>query len=229
MNLVTSGGAFQSEEGKRTPDRRSFYAEKRRDAKGVERGLVDAVDEDHALFVVNFLKADFDDFRVTGLDGAADILRFDGHFAVAAVDEHAERNALGPAEVEEAIHGGANGAPGVEDIVDEHEIHAVDGKIDVRGLQNGLWRDFGEVVTVKSDVEGADRNFYTVDTAHRARDTLSQGDAAAANADEGQIAGAATFFDDLMSEALQGAVDFRRRHQLTLLYDSHSGVNANTS
>ena len=53
--------------------------------------------------------------------------------------------------------------------------------------------------------------------------------AAAADADQGKIPRAAAFLHDLMGEALQRAVDFRRRHELAFLDDSHIGVNANTS
>ena len=83
-----------------------------------------AVDENDALFVVNLAEAHFDDFGVAGLHGAADELGFNGHFAMAAVDEHAERNALGAAEIEKAVHGSANGAAGVKHVVDEDEVHA---------------------------------------------------------------------------------------------------------
>src|SRR5579859_5333957 len=64
------------------------------------------VHQDHAFFRVNFAQANFDNFGVAGLYVAADVLRFDGHLAVAAVNQHAERNASRAAEVEEAVHGG---------------------------------------------------------------------------------------------------------------------------
>ena len=92
---------------------------------------IDAVDEHDAFFVIDFLEPDFDNFGGTGLHRPADILRFDGHFAMAAIDEHAKGNALRSAEVEQAVHGGANGAAGVEHVVDEDEVHAVDVEGDV--------------------------------------------------------------------------------------------------
>jgi hypothetical protein len=48
------------------------------------------VDENDAFFVIDFAETHFDDFRVAGLHGAAYELGFNGHFAMAAVDEHAE-------------------------------------------------------------------------------------------------------------------------------------------
>jgi hypothetical protein len=186
--------------------------------------LVDAVDQDYALFVVYFVEADFDDFAVGGLHGAADVLGFDRHFAVAAIDEDTERDALGATKIEETVHGGADGAAGVEDVVDEDQVHGVDAERNIRGLQDGLWSDFGEIVAIESDVERADGHFDAVDAAHGLRDALGQGHSAAANTDEGEIFCAATFFHDLMGEALQGAVNFRGGHELTFFNDAHGRV-----
>ena len=167
-----------------------------------------AVDENDALFIIDFAEADFDDFGVAGLNGAADELSFNGHFAMAAVDEYAERNALGAAEVEEAVHGGADGAAGVENVIDKDEVHAVDAKGNVGGLKNGLRRDFGEVVAIESDVEGADGDVDAVNAAHGLGNALGEGYATAADADQGKMLGAAAFLDNLMGQTPQGAVDF---------------------
>lgn len=192
-------------------------------------GSLHAIDKHHALFVVDFGEAHLDNFAVAGLYRPANVLRFDRHFSVPAVDQHAQRDALRPPQVKQAIHGGADRPAGVKDVIDQHEIHAVHGEIDVRGLQHGLWRDFGQVVAIQGDVENADGNFDPIDTAHCSRNSFGQGHAAPAYTDEGKIARAATFFDDLMGEALQSAVNFRRGHQLTFFNDSHDGVNANTT
>src|SRR5215471_12032437 len=192
--------------------------------KDKNRRLLDAVDQYYALLVVDFSKADFNDFGVAGLHGAADILSFDGHFTVAAVDQHAEGNALGPAKVEQTVHRGAYGAASVKDIIDKDKVKAVDTKGDVGGLQHGLRGHLGQVVAVESDVERADRDLDTVNAAHGAGNALCERHAATADADQGQAAGAATFFDDLVRQALQGAVDFGSRHQLRFFNDSHSRV-----
>jgi len=174
--------------------------------------LLDAVDEDDALFFIDFDEADLDDFGVGGLNGSADVLCFDGHFAVAAIDEHAERDTLGAAEVEQAVHGCADGAPGVKDVINEDEVHTVHGEGDIRGLQHGLRRDLGEVVAIESDIESADGNVHSVDPTHGARDALGEGHAAAADADEGQALCTTAFLHNLVGKALQGAVDFSRGH-----------------
>src|SRR5260370_16746768 len=101
-----------------------------------------AVDENDTLFIIDLAEAHFDDFGVAGLHGAADELRLNGHFAMAAVDEHAERDALGASEVEEAVHGGPDGAAGVTDVAAEYELHSLAAEGTVRRLQNRLTRDF---------------------------------------------------------------------------------------
>jgi hypothetical protein len=186
--------------------------------------LIDAVDEDDALFLINFDEANLDDFAVAGLNGAADVLSFDGHFAVAAIDEHAQRDALGAAEVKQAVHGGANGAAGVKDVVDEDEVHAVHGEGDIRGLQDGLRRHFGEVVAIESDVQSANGNVHSIDSAHGARDPLGERHSAAADADKGQAFCPPTFLHNLVSKALQSAVDFGRGHQLRFFDNAHVRV-----
>ena len=51
---------------------------------------LDAIDEDDALFVVDFFQSNFDNFGFAGLHVAADELGFNGHFAVAAIDQDAQ-------------------------------------------------------------------------------------------------------------------------------------------
>src|SRR5262249_50688115 len=155
----------------------------------------------YALFVINFAKADFDNFAVAGLYHPPDVLRFDGHFAVAAVNEHAKRNAARSTKVKEAIHGGADGAASVKDVVYEDQVHAVHAKRNFRRLQDRLRGDLGEVIAVERDVECADRNFYAVDATHGLCDALGKGNATAADADQCKVFGAAAFFYDFMGHA----------------------------
>src|SRR5271155_2417824 len=134
--------------------------------------LLYPVHQDHALFIVDLLQANFDDFGIAGLHGAADVLSLDGHFAMATVNEHAEGNALGTAKVKKAVHGGANGAAGVKNVVDKHQVHAVYAERDVRRLEDRLRCDVGEIVAIESDVQCADRHFHAVNAAHGLRNTL---------------------------------------------------------
>ncbi len=85
-------------------------------------------------------------------------------------------------------------------------------------------RHLREIVAIECDVQRADRNIHAVDAAHGASNALGQRNAAAADADQRQAARAAAFFDDLVGEALQGAVDFGRGHQLRFFDDAHVRV-----
>src|SRR5881397_3318577 len=66
----------------------------------------------------------------------AHVVRTDGKLAVAAVDEHRELDRLGPAEVDERIHGGAHGPAGEEHVVHKEDAAAVDGKRDIGPLHH---------------------------------------------------------------------------------------------
>ncbi len=121
---------------------------------------------------------------------------------MAAINQDAERNSFGPAEVKKTIHRGANGTTRVENVVHKDEVHAVYFKFDVGRLQDGLRSNFGKVVSIEGDVENSDGNFHTVNAAHGLRDALSQRNAAPADADEGQMLRAAAFLDNFMGNAL---------------------------
>ena len=182
---------------------------------------VDAVHEHHALLFVNFLQADFDDFGVAGRDGAADESGFDGQFAMAAIDQDAHANAFRAPEIEQAVHGGAGGASGVENVVDQHDIAIVHYEWNLGGLHDGLRRDGGEIVAIERDIERADGHFHVRESFDRFREALRQRNAAAAHADQRDICRAAAFFHDFMGQPLQGAIDFFGGEQLPFFDDAH--------
>src|SRR5882672_11474028 len=57
-------------------------------------GSGSALDEHDALFLINLIQANFDDFRVARLHRAPDKGSLDGQFAVPTVNQHAQANAL---------------------------------------------------------------------------------------------------------------------------------------
>jgi hypothetical protein len=166
----------------------------------------------------------FDNFGGAGLHAAADVLCFDGHFAMAALDKNAERYAPGASEVEKAVHGGADGAARVEDVVNEDQVHIIHAEGNVGRLQHGVGRDFGKVVAIESDVQSANGNVNAVDAAHGTRDTLGEGHAAAADTDERKVFGAARFLHDFVGQALKSTVNFGGGHQLRFFEDTHGRV-----
>ena len=174
--------------------------------------VFEAVDENNAFLVVDFLQANFDDFGIAGLNEAPRVLGFDGHFAMSAVNQDAQRDALGAAEVEQAVHGGTDGTTGVEDVIDEDQVHGINAERDVGGLQDGLGSNLRKVVAVQSDIEEAHGDFDAVDAAHGPGNALGERNTTAADTDESKIACAATLFHDLMGKALQSPIDLRGRH-----------------
>src|SRR5207245_2702719 len=109
----------------------------------------DALNEHHALLAVHLGQADFDDFGVAGLHVPADEGGLDGQLAVAAVDQDAQPDALRPSQVEEAVHGRADGATRVEHGVGQDQIPNGHGKGDVAGLQHRMRSHFGKNVAIE--------------------------------------------------------------------------------
>ena len=136
--------------------------------------------------LVDFLKLHFDDFVVGGLDVAADELGFDGQLAVAAIDQHQQVDARRAAVIEQSVERGADGAAGVEHVVHQDDVFALDGEGDLGGADDGLDVDGGEVVAVEIDIEDADRHGAVFERFDFPRQALRQGHAAAADADEGE-------------------------------------------
>src|SRR5579863_5054738 len=80
-------------------------------------GSGNALDEHDALFLINLIQANFDNFRVAGLNRAAYECRLDRQFAVPAVNQNTQADALGTPEIEQSVHRRANRAPRVQDVV----------------------------------------------------------------------------------------------------------------
>ena len=67
-------------------------------------------------------------------EARAAVRGLDRQLAAAAVDQHGELDARGPAEVEQLVDRGAHAAAGVEHVVDEHDGRAVDVERQRRAL-----------------------------------------------------------------------------------------------
>src|SRR5216683_121536 len=110
----------------------------------------------------------------------ADVLRGDRQLPFAAVDQRRELDFSGAPIVEQLVHRRAHGAPGVENVVDHHDMPAVDVERDLRGLHLVVESSDVEIVAIEGDVERP----------HRRRElqlpvqTLGKPGAARADADE---------------------------------------------
>ena len=129
----------------------------------------------------------------------------DGQLAVAAVDEHGQLDARGPAEVDQLVQGRAHRAAREEHVVHEHHRAPVDGGRNVGALEDGLRPDGGEVVAVEGDVEGAHRRLHPPRLAQARGQAAREGYAARAHAHEHGAADVRVPLQDLVRHAREGA------------------------
>src|SRR5229473_7118266 len=85
----------------------------------------------------------------------ADVLRRDRQLPLAAVHQRRKLDFSGAPVVEQLVHGGAHGAPGVEHVVDHHDMPSVDVERDLRGLYLVVQSGGVEIVAVKRDIQGS--------------------------------------------------------------------------
>ena len=188
-----------------------------------EFALSDAFDEKDLFLRVDFAELDFDDFAGAGLDVAPDEGGVDGKFAMAAVDEDEELNALRTAVGEERIKSGANSSAGVEHIIDEDDVAAVDVEADFALIDDGARAGGGEIVAVELDIEHAGVDGLMLDVADEFGQALGERHAATLDADEAEIFCAIIFLDDFMRETNEGALDFRAGHEALLFAELGQG------
>ena len=136
---------------------------------------------------------------------------------MAAVDEDGELHGARPADVAQRVQGRADGATGIEDVVDQDHERAVDAAL---GNRRVLQRPRGlavEVVAVERDVEGTVRNGDVGEFLDLVREARGQGDAPGRDAEEDDARRVGTvecgLLNDLMGDAGDGAVDVRCGHQ----------------
>src|SRR6266513_2975319 len=87
----------------------------------------------------------------------ADILCRDRQLPFAAVDQRRQLDFSGAPIVEQLVHRGAHGAPGVQNIVDHDDMPAVDVERDLRRLHRVVESGDVEIVAIEGDVERSHR------------------------------------------------------------------------
>src|SRR5580698_5435170 len=127
---------------------------------------------------------------------------------MAAVNQNAQANAARAPKIEEAVHGGANRAARIQDIVHNYQVAIIHREIDFRGVDHGRRADGREDVPIKRDVQCSDWNLHLSKGVDDLRKALRERDAPAANADQGEVFRPTALFYKFVSEPLQGAVDF---------------------
>jgi hypothetical protein len=115
------------------------------------------LNQDHFVKSVDFLQADRYFLLVTGRYVLADVVRTNWQLAVPAVDEADKLDGARPTEVDQRIESRADGAAGVQDVVDQDDrlVRNVDRD---RGRAERPRRALVDVVTVQGDVELAEWN-----------------------------------------------------------------------
>src|SRR5215470_17893231 len=109
---------------------------------------------------------------------------------------------------EQGIHGGTDGAPGEEDVVDQDDVPVLDVKANFGFLHYRFGTEGGEVVPVKSYVQRTDRNGCALHALNDFSQTFGKGHAAASNADQSQSFETAVFLNNFVSQPHQGAFNF---------------------
>jgi hypothetical protein len=62
--------------------------------------------------------------------GEADVISVDGKLAAAAIEQDGEFDAGWASEIGQFIEGGPDGAAGVEDVIEEDDLGAIDIEVD---------------------------------------------------------------------------------------------------
>ena len=137
-----------------------------------------------------------------------DVVGPHGQLPVTAVDEDHEADGRGTPEGEDGVQGGADGAAGEEDVIDQHHRAIVDRHGDL-GLGQRAWSTLAatDVVAIQGHVERADRHLGALDVGDVRGKSVCERDPARLDADEDQALGAVVRLDDLVGEAPQGTRD----------------------
>ena len=105
-----------------------------------------------------------------------------------------------------ASRAGADGATGVEHVVDEHDDLAGDVDGDLGGA-DGLHRAEPDVVAEEGDVERAHRHLGALEPVDRGGDPAGDGQAPRVEADEDDVVRAMVALDDLVRDAGVGPAE----------------------
>lgn len=130
----------------------------------------------------------------------------DGERTVAAVDEGDEFYGCGTALVEYFVEGGANGAASEEDVVCEEDVGSVHVEGQVFGVLNLVQGIGVGVVAVEYGIHDADRTGLSCEIAKVFAEALGKYDAAACDADDGEIWGVTHGGMDAFSQLMNGLI-----------------------
>jgi hypothetical protein len=122
-------------------------------------GLIIEIDDGYLVDAIGFGQADLDIFVAGAGDVLADVIGADGHLAMPAIDEDSQLYGAGSAEVDEGVHGGADTAAGIENVINKHDRLIVDISRDIRTLDSVVAPVCIGVIPVVAEVQGPDGEF----------------------------------------------------------------------
>jgi hypothetical protein len=136
----------------------------------------------------------------------------DGQLAVATVDEDGQPHDAGPAEVGEGVERSADGAAGVEHVVDQHDDLVVDAARRDVGVHRAAGGLAAQVVAVHGHVERTDRHGVALDLLDQRGEPVRQCDATGWDAKQDKVLRSLVVLDDLVGDPLEDAGDIRGAH-----------------
>ena len=169
--------------------------------------------EQDAVDFVHLDELDLDALVAAGWQVLADVVGPDRQLPVAAVGEHGELHAVGPAVPEQRLDRGADRAAGVENIIDEDDGHPLKREVERRrtderlGMLGRLAAADVDVVSMEGDVELPEGDLGAADLCDPPAKPLGERDAARVNADERDPGQVWIALDDLVGDARQRALD----------------------
>src|SRR5581483_528894 len=175
--------------------------------------LLGSGDEQNLVDLVHLDELHLDALAAGRRQVLADVVGTDRKLSVAAVTDDGELDTRGPAVVEERLDCGADRAARVEDVVDEHAGLALERKVDPRRAHERLWvqRRLAaahlDVVAVEGDVDGAERDRRPGELLDQPPQPLGDEDTARVDADQRDVVEALVALDDLVGDAVEGALE----------------------
>jgi len=125
---------------------------------------------------------------------------------MSAVDQHCQLNHLGASLIHQCVHGGADRAACVQNVIEQNDLFVPDRE---RERSDGRFRTavgppvFSPVISIRGDVQFADRQRRLFNILNFVRNSSRQKYAAGANSDEHAIFRAFIFFHNFMGNPEQ--------------------------
>jgi hypothetical protein len=113
----------------------------------------------------------------------------------APVDEDRELNSARTPKINQLVEGRSNSSSGIEHVVNQHNIAILDVARQVRSIHDRLSAYRREIVTIKRNVEYANRRPRTFQVSNLIRHSFGQGNAATSDTHQKEVSGTVIFLN----------------------------------